>query len=1211
MVQVNIGTELNEEQLAALYQLMQANNDEENAKKILELYQKLHDKELVVSFSGHFSAGKSSMINALLGKEILPKSPIPTSANIVKLTSGEGWARVFFTKGDPIEYQEPYDLDMIKAYSTDKDEIKRIEISTKEVIIPHKAALMDTPGIDAADDADRLMTESALHLVDVLFYVVDYNHVQSEVNLYFLQSLQENQIPFYLIINQIDKHNEKELSFASFKESIRQTFTAWNIQPVEVFYTSLYNPSLTINEFNKVKTTLFSILENEGDTHFNIQASVKQVMEKHKSFLEQQYDELKSEIEMDEDVEQQLAHMETAEKLMRNLAKEPEELEETFQSELKQTLQNAYLMPKEVRDLAESYLEAEQPSFKVGLFGSKKKTEEERANRREEFEQLIQETIRSSIQWKLRDKYVQLLKDYALTDQALIEEVNNFSINYDHSDFERLLKHGAQVNGEYVLNYTNDVASDIKAKFRRRSLDLLEVIQQALADKHAETLAKQETSSENLEEIRKVIDKYNKIQAELESKISVIDEVFAFPRVDEREWEQTLTEVKRKEDKFVIAEQSIYEKNQEETKTEIKAVVETEAQPTNLSAEEMLKRIEQTITLTEKIPGFTDLITDLKRKQDRLKNRTFTIALFGAFSAGKSSFSNALIGENVLPVSPNPTTATVNRIHPITEEYPHGTVVVTMKQEAKLYEELTDMTDKFSPKGDTLDRLLTWIDKKNIAEDARLNKMYQAYIRAMMKGYIANKEYIGKKRTIPFDEFVAYVADETMACFVEAIDVYYDSPITRQGISLVDTPGADSVNARHTNVAFNYIKHADAILYVTYYNHALSRADRDFLLQLGRVKEAFQLDKMFFIVNAADLAESKEELQLVTTYVTDELTKLGIRNARLFPVSSKQSLSEKVKQLPLNGQMEAFESQFYSFIHHDLASLTIDSALWDMRRAYETMEHYISSITLDEADKEQQKERIKQDQTQAATYVHTYETDVYMQQLEQRIEKQLYYVIERLSIRYHDMFKEMFNPTTITENGRKATAELRNALENLIEYIQFELNQELQAVSLRMERHTLRLANEVYQAMHKRNKEINSLFALPDQFDYELYTPDYEEKMPAIQMKLFQPIIGKYKGTKAFFVQNEKETMKEELYQMLLPSIEKFIQANQERMVSGYKEQWQELIKVMKESTIQRLEQQVSNYFTILAAPAELPRLGETLEQLEKLIMEEKVGVDI
>ena len=54
------------------------------------------------------------------------------------------------------------------------------------------------------------------------------------------------------------------------------------------------------------------------------------------------------------------------------------------------------------------------------------------------------------------------------------------------------------------------------------------------------------------------------------------------------------------------------------------------------------------------------------------------------------------------------------------------------------------------------------------------------------------------------------------------------------------------MNASHTGVAFNYIKNADAILFVTYYNHAFSQADRQFLLQLGRVKDQFELDKMFF-----------------------------------------------------------------------------------------------------------------------------------------------------------------------------------------------------------------------------------------------------------------------------------------------------------------------------------------------------------------------------
>src|SRR5690625_2506228 len=212
-------TTLTDSHFSSLYHLLKENNDHHNAEKIIDLYEKMKKNEFNVSFAGHFSAGKSSMINYLLGKDVLPKSPIPTSANIVKITSGEGVARIYFTEETPVEYKEPYDIDMIKDYAMDKDTIKRIDISTSEHIIPAQCSLLDTPGIDAADDADRLMTESSLHLVDVLYYVMDYNHVQSEVNLYFLKEIQAQGIPIYLIINQIDKHNEAEIPFIEFDQS--------------------------------------------------------------------------------------------------------------------------------------------------------------------------------------------------------------------------------------------------------------------------------------------------------------------------------------------------------------------------------------------------------------------------------------------------------------------------------------------------------------------------------------------------------------------------------------------------------------------------------------------------------------------------------------------------------------------------------------------------------------------------------------------------------------------------------------------------------------------------------------------------------------------------------------------------------------------------------------------------------------------------------
>src|SRR5690606_33084371 len=76
-----------------------------------------------------------------------------------------------------------------------------------------------------------------------------------------------------------------------------------------------------------------------------------------------------------------------------------------------------------------------------------------------------------------------------------------------------------------------------------------------------------------------------------------------------------------------------------------------------IDTNEVISKLDRAYELLKSEKGFKRAIDQLKEKADRLKNRNYTVALFGAFSAGKSSFANALLGEGVLPVSPNPTTA--------------------------------------------------------------------------------------------------------------------------------------------------------------------------------------------------------------------------------------------------------------------------------------------------------------------------------------------------------------------------------------------------------------------------------------------------------------------------------------------------------------------------------------------------------------------------
>src|SRR5690625_3011039 len=93
----------------------------------------------------------------------------------------------------------------------------------------------------------------------------------------------------------------------------------------------------------------------------------------------------------------------------------------------------------------------------------------------------------------------------------------------------------------------------------------------------------------------------------------------------------------------------------------------------NYSIDHVSRSIEKTIQTVEKLPGFQSIVNDLTEKQQRLDNRTLAIALFVAFSTGKSSFANVLLGEGLLQSLSNPTTAVINRLSPVTDLNPHVT----------------------------------------------------------------------------------------------------------------------------------------------------------------------------------------------------------------------------------------------------------------------------------------------------------------------------------------------------------------------------------------------------------------------------------------------------------------------------------------------------------------------------------------------------------
>lgn len=1190
--------------LIALHDQFVEIGDTVQAKKIKQLIKKAYDGEFTIAFCGHFSAGKSSLINELIGAPLLPSSPVPTSANLVKVKAGKPYARVYYKTSQPIEYVAPYDYEEVKTFCQDGDAIDMIEISDETDAIPSGIVLMDTPGIDSTDDAHRLATESALHLADVIFYVMDYNHVQAEMNLEFTKRLSQYGKTIYLVVNQIDKHREEELPFSLFARSVEEAFQQWGVTFERIFYTSLKQKEHVYNEFEALKQLLQSLFGEKNERlQQSIHIAVEQMIDDHMRAVIAQQEEEEQNIRqlLSFNNEQELLKkIEEMEQTIDDIKKTWSTAKQRVEQQLTTTLDNAYMMPYETREYARAYLEACQPDFKVGFLFTKQKTEEERKKRLSAFYKDLHKKIESQLEWHIRDLLKRFYEQYDIRDHELLHHIQQLTVPFSEQWLAERKPNQPLVTGDYVLTYTNDIATEIKRSYRDVALQLVEQMiekgkaqqQLAMYEQQLAQLTEEQASWERLKQLaRQREHTRQQLRKTVETAKPLSDEA-VYPFIHET---FMMRESKRETEEV----SHVNEKMQEEHSIPLAQTAQTASE----TVEQMIEKLRTVSQMVVPIEGLKQLAKEMSEKVRQLQQRTFTIALFGAFSAGKSSFANALIGEHVLPVSPHPTTATINKIVPPTDEYPHGTVVVQMKTEQQLLNDLQHSLRFFGVQAHSLQQAIEESEKAicNHHVGAK-ERVHWAFLQAVVRGYEQMKEKLGQLVTISLQQFHEYVANETKSCFVEWIELYYDCPLTRENIILVDTPGADSVNARHTGVAFNYIKNADAIFFVTYYNHAFSKADREFLIQLGRVNDTFSLDKMFFIINAADLAHTQEELQTVVRYVKEQLLQFGIRHPRLFPLSSKWALAEKNGEtfkhdVLSNSGMSTFEQAFYPFIHQEIGSLAIASARLQMKQAHKRLAEYIAEAKQSDDIKRKKLQTLQQEQQQLEQIMKQYEMNYDIHAIEQELSELVYYIQQRIFFRLPDWFKESFNPSVLHDRQTNIKKALQLCLDELLYSIGFDLAQEMRATSLRMEAFISKRYDLHFMALEKQWKEVHDLIVT--KVDLPVFpTLEFPLAFEQLDRNIFKKALSLYKNTKSFFEKDEKRLMKEELERQLHEPVSAYINEQKQRLLAHYTKQWNTVIERLHCHMYEQMNEHFAGLLAALTAQAPMNELQRIYDMI-------------
>jgi GTP-binding protein EngB required for normal cell division len=167
---------------------------------------RLQALRLEVAVVGEFKRGKSSLINALVGREVLPVGVLPLTAVPTVLEHGEEVLVVEYTDG----HQEQHRLDELARFVTESANpgnrlgVARVTARLHTPLLDEGVRLVDTPGVGSVHAHNTRATDAYLPSLDAAVLVTSADPPISRAERAFLERVLEHAVRLFVVLNKAD-----------------------------------------------------------------------------------------------------------------------------------------------------------------------------------------------------------------------------------------------------------------------------------------------------------------------------------------------------------------------------------------------------------------------------------------------------------------------------------------------------------------------------------------------------------------------------------------------------------------------------------------------------------------------------------------------------------------------------------------------------------------------------------------------------------------------------------------------------------------------------------------------------------------------------------------------------------------------------------------------------------------------------------------------